>query len=377
LFALNPANGTEIWKSPEIAVLNGLTSGSSAELHENIGYSSPLVFGDRVYVGIADHADSPIQNGRVAAVDINSGNIVATFGFKSTNTRGGGIWSSLAGGLDKNAIYATTGNARQWNGGSQSQPSIDHSLSMLRLNATTGALDWQLKPVPFNMDNDPDWASGPTLASARCGNTVASTQKDGWSYSANSGSGSNNSPSLRWQFPPTGIPFTSGSHGDTRYLIPGAAWRDTFISTTGGYTVETGQVSAGYTRLHGLDVCASPTNPVRWIADIPGTAAGSPYQLGPPTVTRGIVFLGTARGHLVVLADPEVWPGNGSVCSNPDVTNAKCVANGLTLVPRPKILADIDLDPANNNDAIFTEPVLAEGRVFVGTNAGRLYMLEP
>jgi hypothetical protein len=247
----------------------------------------------------------------------------------------------------------------------------------LRLNGSTGALEWKLKPVPFNLDGDPDWASGPTLLGARCGNTVASTQKDGWSYSAASGPGSGGAPAVRWQFPPTGIPFTSGTHGDTRYLIPGAGWNDTFITTTGGFIVEAGQPSPGLTRLHGLDVCGSRFNPVRWVANIPATTQGSAYQLGPPTVTRGIVFVGTARGHLVVLADPSVWPSNGSVCNNPEVTNAACIANGFALVPRPMVLADIDLDPATNSDQIFTEPVLAGGRVFVATTAGKLYMLEP
>jgi outer membrane protein assembly factor BamB len=381
LFALNPANGAEIWKSPEIAVLNGLTAGSTAQLHENIGYSSPLVLGSRVYVGIANHADSPIQNGRVVAVDTSSGGIVGGFSFKSTSTRGGGIWSSLAGGLERNAIYATTGNARAWNFSSQGQPSVDHSLSLLRLNATTGAVDWRLKPVPFNLDDDPDWASGPTLLATRCGNTVASTQKDGWAYAARSGAGTGGGtpkvPVMRWQFPPTGIPFSSGTHGDTRYLIPGAGWNDLFITTAGGYTVETGQTGPGLTRLHALDVCGGASKPVRWIADIPQTSLGNPYQLGPPTVTRGIVFVGTRRGHLVVLADPSVWPPTGSVCSNPEISNGACVANGFTLVPRPKLLLDLDLDPANANDSIFTEPVLADGRVFVATTAGKVYMLEP
>jgi outer membrane protein assembly factor BamB len=377
LFALNPANGAEVWKSPEVAKLTGTTAGSTSQLHEQFGYSSPLVLGNRVYIGIANHADNPIQNGRVAAVDTNSGALVAGFAFKATSTRGGGIWSSPAGGLEKNAIYVTTGNAKAWNGGSQSQPAVDHSLSMLRLNAGTGALDWKLKPVPFNLDGDPDWASGPSLLSARCGNTVASTQKDGWSYAANSGPGAGGAPSVRWQFPPTGIPFTSGSHGDTRYLIPGAGWKDTFITTTGGYIIEAGKTMPGMTRLHALDVCAGRFNPVRWIADIPGTTKGQDYQLGPPSVTRGIVFVGTAQGHLVVLADPSVWPANGSICNNPEVSNANCVANGFSLVPRPKVLADIDLDPGNNGDSIWGEPVLADGRVFVATTAGKLYMLEP
>ena len=71
------------------------------------------------------------------------------------------------------------------------------------------------------------------------------------------------------------------------------------------------------------------------------------------------------------------WPANGSVCNHPEVPNSSCVANGFALVPRPKTLADIDLDPTKPDDAIFTEPVLAHGRVFVATRAGTFYMLEP
>lgn len=59
LFALNASTGAEIWKSPEIAVL--LSDGVT---HQQIGYSSPLVFDDRVYIGVADHCDNPIQRER-------------------------------------------------------------------------------------------------------------------------------------------------------------------------------------------------------------------------------------------------------------------------------------------------------------------------
>ncbi|HZP85689.1 MAG TPA: PQQ-binding-like beta-propeller repeat protein [Burkholderiales bacterium] len=370
LFALDPATGAEIWKSPEIAKLTGLTHGSTNELHEQFGYSSPLALGNRIHIGIADHADSPIQNGRVAAVDANSGTVLGGFSFSSTSTRGGGIWSSVAGGLDANAIFITTGNARVWNGGSQSEPAINHSLSLLRLDAATGAVNWKLQPVPFKLDNDPDWASGPTLLPARCGNTVASTQKDGWSYAVRTAGNA----SARWQFPPTGFPFatTPPDHGDTRYLVPGAAWNDTFITMTGGYPVEASHINTGFNLLYGLDVCGARHDPIRWIAEIP-SASASPYQLGPPSVTRGVIFIGTASGHLVALADPAVWVTGGSVCSNPEVSVADCVANGFRVVPKAKVLVNIALGAGG----IATEPALANGRVFVSTSGGKVFMLQP
>src|SRR5882724_6722268 len=64
VFALNPATGALVWKTTdEVAKLD---TGSST-LHEQIGYSAPLVLGNRIYVGIGDHCDNPIQKGKVKA----------------------------------------------------------------------------------------------------------------------------------------------------------------------------------------------------------------------------------------------------------------------------------------------------------------------
>ena len=232
LFALNPATGAEVWKSPEIAVLDGLNRGSVNERHEQIGYSSPLVFGDRVYIGIADHGDNPIQNGRVVAVDRNSGALVAGFNFVSTGNRGGGVWSSVAGGLAGGGVYATTGNSNSGCSGCGTEPKPNHGLSMLRLDAGNGALAWKLQPVPFALDRDPDWASGPALVDASCGPTVVSTMKDGWAYAASVTAPNAPNASVRWQFPSTGFPFAPGDgtvHAETRYLIPGAVWQQVFL----------------------------------------------------------------------------------------------------------------------------------------------------
>jgi len=68
-----------------------------------------------------------------------------------------------------------------------------------------------------------------------------------------------------------------------------------------------------------------------------------------------------------------VWITAGSICSNPEVTNADCVAHGFTLVPKPMVLANVDLGAGG----ILTEPVLAAGRVFVATSGGTVFMLEP
>lgn len=374
LFALRPSDGGEIWKSPELARLTGTTWGSESEFHEQFGYSSPLVFGGRVYGGIANHGDNPIQRGRVVAVDLSSGVPSAGFAFEATGTRGGGVWSAVAGGLEGGALFITTGNAQCWNGGCQGEPSPNHSLSMLRLNAGSGALEWKLQPVPFALDEDPDWATGVHLLASSCGHLALSTMKDGWSYAARATSGSP-SASVQWQFPNTGFPFSMGdgtTHTDSRYLHAGAVWNDVFFTETGGEGIVQ-DIAAGFGRLHALNVCAGSTGRVRWTADIPGASVGSQYQLGNPSVTRGIIFIGTTSGRLVALADPTKWPAQGSRCSRPDVSNANCVANGYSLVPIPTVLRDLPLGAGR----IRGEPALAGNRVFVATEGGVVFMLEP
>ncbi len=366
LFALNAATGAEIWKSPAVARLTGLTSGNAVQFHEQIGYSSPLVFNDRVYIGVANHCDNPIQKGRVVAVKLSDGTIDPAFSYCSAggcgdNTRGGGVWSSVAG-WDQ-ALYVTTGNTKR---SGVPEPSPNRGLSLLRLNKDTGAVNWQFQPVPFALDGDPDWSASPTYMLASCGGVAISTMKDGWTHALNADSGTR-----RWSFPPATIPFTSGAHGDTRYMRSGAAWDDVYIAMNGGLNLAS-SVTAGYKRLHAFNVCANESDRLRWLLDVPG-ASGATYSLGSPVVTHGVVYIGTDQGHLVAIADPTIHPPDGFRCSNPAVANANCVAMGFKFVPQPHVLKDLQLD----GRMVYSEPALARGRVYVSTEAGKVYMLKP
>jgi outer membrane protein assembly factor BamB len=208
-----------------------------------------------------------------------------------------------------------------------------------------------------------------------CGTVSVSTQKDGWAYAVNAGNGAPGAPSVRWQFPPTGFPFTPGdgtTHSDDRYLVPGAAWENVFITMAAGVNVVT-NLTDGFGRLHGLNVCASDTGRIRWLFDVPNVSIGSTYQLGPPTVTRGVYFVATASGRVVAFADPSVAPSAGLRCSNPRVSNSNCAAQGFQLVPQPWLLANVLLD----SSSILTEPALAGGKIYVATGGGTVFKLEP
>lgn len=382
LFALDPASGAVIWMTSEpVARLTGITASSIDELHEQIGYSSPLVEDGRIYVGVADHCDNPIQKGRIVAVDLSSGAIDGAFRFEATSDRdrnidrGGGVWTYVSGGLAE-GIFATTGNTRRGN----QEPAVNHGLSMIRLDPASGTLEGKLQPVPFSLDADPDWAAGVTLSQTSCGPLALSVMKDGWAYAGNAG------PPLafRWQFPSTAFPFPANdpnAHGDIRYHRAGAAWDDAFVAMMGGEDVvahdTAGDALAGYSRLHALNVCAGPAGRVRWIADLdaftrPVVDAHS-WGLGPTSVSHGIVYVGTNRGVLVAIADPGVWPAQGSRCTWSNVADADCVAAGFQLVPRPTILRALDLGGSMQRN----EPVLANGRVYIANDQGRLFMIAP
>jgi outer membrane protein assembly factor BamB len=373
LFALNADTGVLIWESPPVAQVTGTNFYSTSELHEQIGYSSPLIFNGHVYVGIANHCDNPIQNGKVVAVRLSDGSIDGGFSYTSTSTRGGGVWSSVTGWDD---LYVTTGNVRSWN---PTNPAINHGLAVLRLNRNTGAIVWQHQPVPYDMDDDPDWSSGATVMLSSCGTQIVSTQKDGWTWALNNANGA-----VNWGFP-TGpwVPggFTPGDgtvHNDTRYMRPGAAWGDVFITTTGGLEVTT-NVGIGYGQIHALNVCAPEKNRVRWLKNVP-SASGGAYSLGPPTVSRGMVYVGTDQGHLVAIADPSIHPAAGWRCNDPLISNLTCsIIQALSpnsivrLVPDPAVLADVTLPGAGS---IFGEPSLTRNRVFIAGSGGKLFMLE-
>lgn len=375
LFALNAKTGAEIWKSPVIARLTGLNGGSKSEFHENIGYSSPVVFNNHVYVGIGDQCDNPIQKGRVVAVRLDTGAIDGAFTYCSTgtcadSTRGGGVWSPVAGAGQN--VYITTGNVKS---GDPTEPSPNNGLSMIKLDQNSGAIIWKFQPVPWVLDGDPDWSAGATIMSTSCGTVVISTMKDGWTHALDDGPAVPGPPSRRWSFPPATIPFTPGdgtSHGDTRYMRGGAAWGDVYIAMNGGLNLTISGVTGGYKRLHAFNVCAAEADRLRWLIDVPN-ASGATYSLGHPTITNGIVYVGTDMGHLVAIADPSLVPPAGFRCSNPDVPNAICVASGYKFVPQPAVLKDIPL----SGRMVYNEPALANGRVYVATEGNNVYMLSP
>ena len=387
LYALDVHNGTLIWASDVVAHVSGCTSGSLTELHERIAVSSPLVHEGRVYVGIHDSGDNPIQNGKIMAVELKTGHLVPGFSYVSTSTRGGGVWNSPA--ADEHGVYFTTGNTANWNGGSQPEPATNNGLSMMRIDPSTGSVVWKFQPVPFALDDDPDWSAGAAVMHSSCGELVESVQKDGWTYAVNADTGA-----CRWQYPPTNEPMCTFPaagphiHRDTHYKQPGAVWGDVLIIKAGGWGLTTpppNSYSAGYARLHALNSCGPDSQRVRWILDVPNATPGNGYALGASTVTGGIVYIPTNQGHVVAIADPALRPAAGYQCTNEFINpastgplwNVVCLLDGFQLVPTPQVIANVALPDGANAAGLRNEVAIAHGKLFVATSGGHVYSLWP
>jgi hypothetical protein len=163
-----------------------------------------------------------------------------------------------------------------------------------------------------------------------------------------------------------------------------AVWEDVIIVKAGGEALVTDGVTPGYSRLHALEACVKDyRRRVRWIADlpIPFQFSTSDFAIGAPTVTGGIVYVTTQHGHVIAIADPTKAPSVGVECSNPAFAIGfganPCTDNNYTIVPVPAILADVELWDKADAAMMRNEPVIADGRLYVGTAGGHVYSLEP
>lgn len=376
LWALDAATGECIWRSDVIAP----TAGTS-----KIGYSSPVIAHGRAYIGVsAKRPDSPITMGRLFAVILATGALDPGFNFSATSPpAGGGIWNSPAITPSGNVVV-TTGNSCHDSDPNcnASLPTTDYTNSMLKLDWQNGNVLWQIQPVDIHWDFDPDWAASPVVGQVSCGSLAISVQKDGYVHAANIKTGgpfSNAACSYaghsldcpRWSFPTvTNLPFQEDGHGDTRYIRMGALDGDHLFITAGGLNLsELSPTDPGrevLNRLYSLNCCTSDADRIRWILNLGGTA-------GAPSVANGMIYVGTQSGQFYAIADTDVLPPTGALCSYPNVAAGfTCSSAGFRNVPVPTVVKQLALV-----GGIPGVPAISNGQVFVATTGGHLYGLVP
>ncbi len=376
VWALDADTGQCIWKSAVIAPTSGTAK---------IGYSSPAIAHGRAYIGVsAKRPDFPITIGHLFAINLSDGSLDAAFSFSATNgVAGGGVWSSPAITPSGNVVVTTGNSCHDSNPNCATEPGVNNALSMLKLDYSNGTVLWQVQPVPFALDEDPDWAAPPSVGQVSCGSLAMSTQKDGYVYAVDIKTGgpfSNPSCSTaghslecpRWSFPHVAsLPFTGGSHGDTRFLRMPAVDGDRLYIYAGGPALDESvpghPASASINRLYSLDVCAADANRIRWILDVPGFAPGA------PSTANGVVYVGSDDGHLYAYADTTVLPAASSVCSYPGLPpDLSCSGAGFQPVGVP-----VQLKAVAISGGVPGVPAISNGQVYVATTTGHLIGLTP
>ncbi len=177
-YALNPQNGDVLWK---------FKTGDNSEKGGAYNWASPLVYGGRVYYGIASFCDIPFTNGRMWGLNAQTGQVEQEVHFVPDNQLGGGIWTSPTVDEATGDFYVTTGSGDFY---------IAHSYSMARLDPRSLAVvdAWQI-PIEVQVF-DGDWGTTPTLFRDREGKTlVGGAAKNGYFYAFR---GDNIQPGPAW-----------------------------------------------------------------------------------------------------------------------------------------------------------------------------------
>jgi outer membrane protein assembly factor BamB len=166
LYAMNAADGTNVWPPAAVAI-------PSTTVNDYYAWSSPLVTGGNIYVGIASQCDVPLVRGGLSEFSQASGALENTFFTTPPQSVGASIWSSAA--TDGQSIYITTGNG--------DQDSLAYSV--IKLSPALAQQD--IWTVPHNqLVSDSDFGGSPGLWTASVGGVkttlVGASNKNGIFY---------------------------------------------------------------------------------------------------------------------------------------------------------------------------------------------------
>jgi outer membrane protein assembly factor BamB len=146
LYALNSTSGAVEWRA--------LVGGS-----DNLGYydwSSPLIYDDRAYVGIASDCDSPLVPAGLAEFSLSNHSLVGYLNTSAPGKNGSSIWGSPSVNPATNTIFVATGNGYTKFG-------TTYSDSVLAVNASTLAVQASYKVPNSQITGDGDFGVTSTV----------------------------------------------------------------------------------------------------------------------------------------------------------------------------------------------------------------------
>jgi len=169
LYAMNAADGTDVWPPAAVAI-------PSTTVNDYYAWSSPLVTGGNIYVGISSQCDVPLVRGGLSEFSQASGALENTFFTTPPGSVGASIWSSAA--TDGQSIYVTTGNGDPDSLG----------FSVIKLSPSLAQEDIWTVP-PNQLVEDSDFGGSPGIWTASIGGVqtpmVGASNKNGTFYAFN------------------------------------------------------------------------------------------------------------------------------------------------------------------------------------------------
>jgi outer membrane protein assembly factor BamB len=120
-------------------------------------WSSPAVFGNSVYIGVASYGDCPLVQGQLLQLDRTTGAVQHIFNVVPDGCIGGGVWGSPTIDEAAGTIYFTTGN----DGTCTSPEPFTESIVEVRAADLAFVGSWSVPSAERNIDSD--FGSTPTL----------------------------------------------------------------------------------------------------------------------------------------------------------------------------------------------------------------------
>jgi polyvinyl alcohol dehydrogenase (cytochrome) len=150
LYAMDAATGSNVWPPAAVAI-------PSTTQNDYYAWSSPLVSGGNIYVGISSQCDKPLVQGGLKEFSQATGALENTYFSTPNGTVGASIWSSPAS--SGTTIFTTTGN---------SPASSSDAYSMVKLSPSLSKLGLWTVPVA-QRDIDGDFGGSPGFWTATIG----------------------------------------------------------------------------------------------------------------------------------------------------------------------------------------------------------------
>ena len=248
------------------------------------GWSSPAVVGNRILQGVSSNCDNPFVQGRLVAIDRNTGEELASAKFVEDGKIGNGVWTSPAVDAENGSVFVTTASGLDYADG------LGYSIVRLNLNTLAIEDSWKVDLGPVSWDAD--WGSSPTLFFDRTGQEyVGAGHKDGNYYAFLR---SNLAAGPVWK---ARVSASGDSPQDGDGTISTAAFDGARLYVGGGNAPDATDPPPT-----GTVVAIDPsTGNVLWRQELPGPV------LAPVSAVNGVVF--AAGGNVVEALDAK----NGNV----------------------------------------------------------------